>query len=60
MVTYYWDADSGRSIHLYEAEVGYNITTDGKSSISVKYDNGTDKDTLQALQRYLVSLNYKY
>jgi hypothetical protein len=60
MVTYYWDADSGRSIHLYEAEVGYNITTDGKSSISVKYDNGTDKDTLQAMQKYLVSLNYKY
>jgi hypothetical protein len=60
VANYYWDANSGMSIHLFEAELGYNITTDGKSSISAKYDKGTDKDTLKAMLKYLISLNYKY
>jgi len=60
VVQFYWNADTGRSIHLFEAELGYNLTTDKKSSISVKYDNGTDKDTFKAMRKYLVALNYKY
>jgi len=61
MANYYSDARrGGQNIHLFETELGYNLTTDGKSSISVKYDNGTDKDTLASLRKYLVSLNYKF
>jgi hypothetical protein len=60
VVNYYWDANKSGSIHLYEVEFGYNMTADGKSSISVKYDNGTDESTLQAMKKYVVSLNYKY
>jgi hypothetical protein len=56
----YWETDSGRQVTIYEGEVGYNITTDGKSSVSVKYDQGTDKDTLMAYRKYLVALNLKY
>jgi hypothetical protein len=60
VANYYHDADSGMNIHLFEAELGYNINTDGSSSISVKYDRGTDKDTLTRMQKYVVSLNYKF
>lgn len=61
MANYYRDIGSGgRNINLYEVELGYNLTADGKSSVSVKYDKGVDKDTLQGMQKYLVGLNYKY
>jgi hypothetical protein len=55
----YWDSNSGRTASWLEGEVGFNLTTDGKSSISVKYDRGTDKDTLTYSKKYLLTLNYK-
>ncbi len=60
MANYYRDTNSGRDINLYEAELGYNLSDDGKSSVSIKYDSGTDKDTLQLMKKYLVGLNFKY
>ena len=55
----YWDAVSERTVSWFEGEVGFNLTSDGKSSVSVKYDKGTDKDTLLATQKYLLTVNYK-
>jgi len=55
----FWEESRGLSAVWWEAEVGYNITTDGKSSISVKYDGGKSKDTLIETKKYLLSLNFK-
>ena len=55
----YWNANDGRSVSWFEGELGYNLTSDGKSSISLKYDRGTDKDTLLPTKKYLLGLNYK-
>ena len=60
MANYYRDTNSGRDINMYEAEVGYNLSDDGKSSISFKHNSGVDKDTLQLLKKYVVGLNFKY
>ena len=38
----------------------YNFLDTGKTSISVKYQNGTDCNTLEKLNQYLVTLNVKY
>ena len=38
----------------------YNFMDTGKTSISVKYQNGTDRNTLEKLNQYLVTLNVKY
>jgi hypothetical protein len=56
----YWNGPTGKSVSMFEAELGYNLTPDGKSSISARYNKGTDKDTLLAVQKYLITLNYKY
>lgn len=55
----FWEINMGISALWYEVEVGYNITTDGKSSISLKYDGGKSKDTLIETKKYLLSLNFK-
>jgi hypothetical protein len=55
----FWNAADNRSATWGEAELGYNLTPDGKSSISVKYDRGTDKDTLITAKKYLLALNFK-
>ena len=55
----FWNAANDRSATWGEAELGYNLTPDGKSSISFKYDRGTDKDTLVNSKKYLVSINFK-
>jgi hypothetical protein len=55
----FWEESRGLSAIWWEAEVGYNITTDGKSSISVRYDGGKNKDTLIETKKYLLSLNFK-
>jgi hypothetical protein len=55
----FWNANNDRSATWFEAELGYNITDDKKSSISVKYDYGTDKDTLVTSKKYLLAINYK-
>jgi len=44
----FWEESRGLSAVWWEAEVGYNITTDGKS-----------KDTLIETKKYLLSLNFK-
>jgi hypothetical protein len=56
----YFDERANRSIRLYTAELAYNITEDGLTSISVEYQNGTERDTLEKLNQYLVTLNVKY
>jgi len=58
-INWHWNAKDSTSVHMWEAEVGYNLTTDGKSSISLKYNDGMEKDTFKATRRYLISLNYK-
>jgi hypothetical protein len=55
----FWETSMGLSAIWYEAELGYNITTDGKSSISLRYDGGTNKDTMIETKKYLLSLNFK-
>jgi hypothetical protein len=55
----FWETNMGLSALWYEVEVGYNITTDGKSSISLKYDGGKSNDTLIDTKKYLLSLNFK-
>jgi hypothetical protein len=55
----FWETSMGLSAIWYEAEFGYNITTDGKSSVSLKYDGGKSKDTLIETKKYLLSLNFK-
>lgn len=53
------NAANDRSATWFEGELGYNLTTDGKSSVSVKYDLGTDKDTLITSKKYLLAINFK-
>jgi hypothetical protein len=55
----FWEESRGLNAIWWEAELGYNITTDGKSSISVRYDGGKSKDTLIETKKYLLSLNFK-
>jgi hypothetical protein len=58
--SYFADARSGMNVHMYTANLSYKISSDGASSISFEYDQGTDKDTLVAAKKYLVSLGYAY
>lgn len=57
---WHYDAYAQRAVHMYGAEIGYNLTTDGKSSVSVQYNKGTDKDTLEKKDMYVLGLNFKY
>lgn len=52
--------NSNRTIHLFTTNLAYNFTESGKTSISVEYQNGTNRDTLEKLNQYLVTLNVKY
>jgi hypothetical protein len=54
------DMNSGQNITKYTAALAYKITPDGASSISLEYDKGTDKDTLNVLNQYLLKLTYAY
>jgi hypothetical protein len=57
---WYWDAYSGRTIRRYSAEAAYNLEEDGSSSLSFEYAYGTEKETLERVNQYLLRLNYKY
>jgi hypothetical protein len=59
-VNYYREFDRGIEALLWAAEVGVNITPDGGASVSVRYTDGKDKDTLIRQRQYLVALNYKF
>ncbi|MCK1654667.1 hypothetical protein IVA88_24940 [Bradyrhizobium sp. 149] len=59
-IHYHREFDRGIEALLWAAEVGFSITPDGGSSISVRYTDGTDKDTLIKQRQYLVALNYKF
>jgi hypothetical protein len=50
--------DSNQTIHMFTTNLGYNFTDN--TSISFEYQNGTDRDTLEKLDQYLVTLNVKY
>jgi predicted porin len=45
---------------LFTTNLAYNFTESGKTSISVEYQNGTDRNTLENLNQYLVTLGVKY
>ncbi|HEV3242498.1 MAG TPA: hypothetical protein VGY14_04540 [Methyloceanibacter sp.] len=50
--------NSTQTIHLFTTNLSYNFTETGKTSISVEYQNGTDRDRPEKLN--LVTLNVKY
>lgn len=60
MFNFYRDANHGKTINMYELEFGYNLSDDGKSSVSFKYDKGTVKDTVLDTNKYVIGFNYKY
>ena len=57
---YYGDTKSNQNVHLFTTNLGYNLTADGKTSVSLQYQRGEDRDTLQHLNQYLATLNVKY
>jgi hypothetical protein len=57
-VAAFHDVNSGQNIVEYTAALAYKITTDGSGSISLEYDRGTDRATLNFLNQYLVKLTY--
>jgi hypothetical protein len=56
----YWDAYGSGEIWKYSVGLAYNITPDGSTSVSIEYERGTNKDTLELVKQYMVKLNYKY
>ena len=58
--TYFDDTNSKQSVRMFTTNLGYNFSKEGKTSISVEYQNGTERDTLEKLNQYLVTLNVKY
>jgi hypothetical protein len=56
----YWDGYGAAAIFKYSVALAYNIVPDGSASVSVEYERGTTKDTLEWVDQYLVKLNYKY
>ena len=44
---------------MLTTSLNYNFTETGKTSISVEYQNGTNRDTLEKLHQYMVTLNVK-
>ncbi|WEJ08556.1 hypothetical protein [Sinorhizobium prairiense] len=57
---HYWDALSGDHISDYLAEIAYNLDPTGSTSISIGYENGTRKETLDYVDQVELKLNYKY
>jgi hypothetical protein len=53
------NAASSRRIEQFISELGYNLSSDGSSSISLQYTNGTDKATLVNARQYKAQFNYK-
>jgi len=51
---------TNQAVHLFTTNLSYNFTESGKTSVSVEYQNGTQRDTLEKLNQYLVTLNVKY
>ena len=57
---YYFDSRSDQDVDLFTTALGYNFTESGNTSISLEYDNGTKRDTLEKVDQYMVTLNAKY
>jgi len=57
-VAAFHDVNSGQNVVEYTAALAYKIAPDGSSSISLEYDRGTDKATLNFLNQYLIKLTY--
>jgi hypothetical protein len=57
---YYFDDRSDENIDLFTTALAYNLTESGHTSISVEYQQGTKRDTLDEVDQYLVTLNAKY
>jgi hypothetical protein len=58
--TYFADAYTGAWYNSYSAQLAYNLSSDGSTSIALQYLRGTDKDTLNPARQLTVKLNYKY
>lgn len=56
---FFENAASPQRIEQFISEIGYNLSTDGSSSISLQYTNGTDKATLVNSRQYKAQFNYK-
>ena len=57
---YYDDTNSNQNVHLFTTDLAYNLTADGMTSISLEYQRGQNRDTLEHLNQYLATLNVKY
>ncbi|MER8549372.1 hypothetical protein NKH41_27530 [Mesorhizobium sp. M1169] len=57
---YHWDAISGEVAALYSAEAAYNLDESGATSLSLLYENGKRKETLEEVDQMQLRLNYKY
>jgi hypothetical protein len=57
---YYFDDRSDKDIDLFTTALAYNLTESGNTSVSVEYEKGTVRDTLEKVDQYMVTLNAKY
>ena len=56
----FWDASSSLDISSWNAELGFNLTPEGDTSVSLEYEDGTTKDTLESAKTVTLNLNYKF
>jgi hypothetical protein len=56
---YFWDAVGQKDILHYSTELGLNLTEDGSTSISIEYESGREKETLEKKDQILLNLNYR-
>lgn len=57
---HFWDATNSNSVSLWSGEVGFNLTPEGDTSVSVEYQNGTAKESLERAETVTLNLNYKF
>lgn len=56
---WYWNERGHQTINLTTAGLSYNITPDGSTAIGLEYQYGTDRDTLDRRNQYMLTLSYK-
>jgi len=55
----FWDAYSDRTVDLFKANLGWDLTPDKSTAIRLGYQRGTDKDTLTKVNQVDLSLTFK-
>ena len=58
-LSYFWDAIGQKDALYYSSELGLNLTEDGSTSISLQFQKGREKQTLEKKNQILINLNYK-